>query len=136
MEAPLAIPWTRSFDTTFAAGMMRVPFGFEILEAETSRPFAERSFGAQSMFPGEFDLGVRAETHAFANRLNVTLAALNGRTLGEQAGSVVPDLNRGKDGVLRLHYDTGSVGLGMSGYLGIGQRVDPVGIRFKQFNRW
>jgi len=135
-EAQVTFPWTRTFTTTVAAGMMRVPFGYEVLEAETARPFAERSFGAQSMFPGEFDLGVRADTRAFANHFTATIGALNGRTLGEQAGSVVPDLNRGKDGALRLHYDTGSIGLGLSGYLGIGQRVDPVGIRFKQFNRW
>jgi hypothetical protein len=122
--------------TTLAAGLMRVPFGFEILEAETARPFAERSFGAQSMFPGEFDLGARADTQAFDHRLTFTIGVVNGRTIGEQVGSVVPDLNRGKDGVARLHYDTGSVGFGMSGYAGVGQRVDPMGLRFKQYPRW
>jgi hypothetical protein len=141
-EAQFVIPWScHSRDkcalaTTLAMGLMRVPFGFELLEAETSRPFAERSFGAQSMFPGEFDLGARADTHAYDNRFTMTLALLNGRTIGEQAGSAVPDLNRGKDGVARIHYDTGAVGFGMSGYLGVGQRVDPVGLRFKQYPRW
>lgn len=142
MEAQLVIPWkcaskdNCALATTLAMGSMRVPFGFELLEAETSRPFAERSFGAQSMFPGEFDLGARAETHAFDRRLTMTLGVLNGRTLGEQQGSAVPDLNRAKDGVARIHYDTGAVGFGMSGYVGIGQRVDAMGLRFKQFPRW
>ena len=141
-EAQLVIPWKCAsrdhcaLATTLAMGLMRVPFSFELLEAETSRPFAERSFGAQSMFPGEFDLGARADTHAFSNRFTMTLGVLNGRTIGEQQGSVVPDLNRGKDGVARIHYDTGAVGLGMSGYLGVGQRVDTMGLRFKQFPRW
>lgn len=141
-EAQLGLPWVCAgkgacaLDTLVAAGVMRVPFGFELLEAETARPFVERSFGAESMFPGELDLGVRADTHAFAGRVGVTLALVNGRTLGEQQGSALPDLNRGKDGVLRVRWDAGSFGAGLSGYAGSGQRVDPAGLRFKTFPRW
>ena len=119
-----------------AMGMMRVPFGHEVLEQDTTRPFVERSFGAQSMFPGEFDLGARAELRAWDDRLTGTAAVLNGRTIGEQRGSALPDLNRGKDAAFRVHYRSDVFGVGASMYVGLGQRVDPAGLRLKQFTRW
>lgn len=131
--------WARLGDTTrgaLAMGMMRVPFGHELLEQETVRPFAERSFGVESMFPGQYDLGVRAEVHAAGERLTATAAVVNGRTVGEQQGSALPDLNRAKDAVVRMHYRRGALGAGVSAYVGGGQRVDPAGLRLKQFSRW
>lgn len=119
-----------------AMGMSRVPFGHEVLEQDTARPFVERSFGAQSMFPGEFDLGARAELHAWEGRFVGTAAVLNGRTVGEQQGSALPDLNRGKDAAFRVHYKTEVFGIGASAYFGLGQRVDAAGLRLKQFGRW
>lgn len=131
--------WARLGRTAFGGlsmGMMRVPFGHELLEQETARPFAERSFGAQSLFPGEYDLGARADVHAGGDRLVATAAVVNGRTVGEQQGSVLPDLNRGKDAVVRVHYRGSALGGGASAYVGAGQRVDPAGLRLKQFSRW
>jgi hypothetical protein len=119
-----------------AMGMMRVPFGHEVTEQDTARPFVERSFGAQSMFPGEFDLGARAELRAWDDRFTGTAAIVNGRTVGEQQGSALPDLNRGKDAVFRVHYRSDVFGVGASTYVGVGQRVDPIGLRLKQFSRW
>jgi hypothetical protein len=140
-EAQLWLPWKCAskdctLETILAGGLMRLPFGYELLEPETVRPFVERSFGVESMFPGQFDLGVRADTKALSDRLSFTIALLNGRTIGEQQGSVVPDLNRGKDGVARLHLRTDVLGAGVSGYAGIGQRVDGATLQMKTFPRW
>lgn len=140
-EAQLWLPWscapkTCALESAIAAGLMRVPFGWDVLEPDTARPFAERSFGAQSWFPGELDYGARVDTRAVSERLTLTAAILNGRTIGEQQGSVVPDLNRGKDGSFRLHYRTDPIGVGVSGYAGVGQRVDTTALALKTFPRW
>jgi len=136
VEAQGIAHWTREATTEFAVGIFKVPFGFEILQSDADRPFLERSWGERNMFPGEYDTGARAYTTALHNRLNVQVAVVNGIMEGEKTFALIPDLNQGKDVVGRANYDFGPFDVGVSGYYGQGQIVDPVGLRFKEFPRW
>jgi len=117
------------------AGSFKVPFGHETLEYDPDRPFIERSYFQQNILPGDFDLGAHVDFFAARDRFHVVAALLNGRTFGEldQGGSL--DLNRPKDGVLSVAWDARELRLGLSGYGGEGQLVDPQGRRFKQYPR-
>ena len=42
-----------------SAGLMKIPFGFEVPELDVVRPFLERSTVMRALFPGEFDLWAR-----------------------------------------------------------------------------
>ncbi len=134
VEAEGIVPWTKDIQTEFGVGIFRVPFGFEMLEPDVNRAFIEHSWGEQNMFPGEYDTGARAYTR-LRRRLTVQLAVLNGIMLGEKTFALWPDLNKGKDLTARVNYNFGPVDVGLSGYYGQGQIVDPVGLRFKQFPR-
>ncbi len=136
VEAIGRVPWSRDVRTDFGMGMFKVPFSHEIIESDADRPFIERSFGEQNMFPGEFDTGIRAVTHAAFERFNAQVAVVNGTMIGERNFSVVPDLNKGKDFVAHVNYDFGLFDLGAGGYYGQGQGVDAAALRFKQFPRW
>jgi hypothetical protein len=118
-----------------AAGSFKVPFGHETLEYDPDRPFIERSYFQQNILPGDFDLGAHVDFFAAHDHFHAVAAVLNGRTFGEldQGGSL--DLNRPKDGVLSVAWDTHPLRLGLSGYGGEGQLVDPQGLRFKQYPR-
>lgn len=118
-----------------AAGSFKVPFGHETIEYDPDRPFIERSYFQQNILPGDFDLGAHVDFYAARDRFHAVAALINGRTFGEldQGGSL--DLNRPKDGVLSVAWDTHELRLGVSGYGGEGQLVDPQGLRFKQYPR-
>lgn len=64
-------------------GLLRTPFGFEVAELDTVRPFLERSGFARAFFPGEFDLGARVQGHW--RFLRAALALVNGHPNGELA---------------------------------------------------
>ena len=84
------------------AGLMRIPFGFEVQELDWVRPFLERANVLQALFPGEFDLGVRLRaTYRF---LDGSIAVMNGSPIGSK---VFPDLDavHEKDLVGRLGVD-------------------------------
>ncbi len=117
------------------AGSFKIPFGYETLEWDPERPFIERSFFQQNIFPGDFDLGAHVDFFALRDRLHAIAAVVNGRTFGEldQGGSL--DLNRPKDGILSVAWETHPLRLGLSGYGGEGQLVDGVTRRFKQYPR-
>lgn len=78
-----------------SAGVLRVPFGYEVGEQlDTARLFAERSQLAQAFVPGQFDAGVRlAGEHGW---LRWAVAAMNGEPLGTRAFPL-RDPNRAKD---------------------------------------
>ena len=103
-------------------GLMRTPFGFEVLEKDNERPFLERSTVIRAMFPGEFDLGFRLQ--GGWRFLNYALGLMNGDPIGESA---FPDRdpNHSKDLVFRAgfessHNDRIRVEGGMSGVSGTG----------------
>jgi hypothetical protein len=138
VEAQGIARWSDYVTTELAAGIFKVPFGREILQSDADRPFIERSWGEQNLFPGEFDTGARAYTtwsrddRTFAAQV----AVVNGQTEGEPTFSLDPDLNQGKDFVGRLNFDFGDwVDVGASGYVGYGQVVSTAALRFKQFTR-
>jgi hypothetical protein len=135
IEAIGVIPWCRSVKTELGMGMFKVPFGFEILQSDADRPFIERSWGEQNLFPAEFDTGFRAYTSAFEKKLTVQTALVNGYMLGEKNFAVLPDLNHGKDVIGRINYDFGPFDVGVSGAYGQGQAVDATALKFKQFPR-
>jgi hypothetical protein len=120
----------------FGMGIFKVPFGFEVMQNDADRPFIERSWGEQNMFPGEFDTGARTKVTALKSKLNVHVAVLNGVTIGEKTFALVPDLNHGKDVSGRANYDFGPLDVGASAYYGTGQNIDATNLAFKQFTRW
>jgi hypothetical protein len=139
VEAQGIAKWNEFVTTEFAAGIFKIPFGYEVLQSDADRPFIERSWGEQNMTPGEFDTGARVYTtwRRAPQQLAVQLALVNGQTEGEPSFSLDPDLNASKDAVGRINFDFGDwFDIGASGYYGKGQVVDPAELRFKQFERW
>lgn len=68
---------------SLVAGLIRIPFGFEVVESDSVRPFLERSTAARALFPGEFDLGARFQaTYQF---FDLSLAVMNGHPLGDRS---------------------------------------------------
>jgi hypothetical protein len=88
------------------AGLMRIPFGFEVQELDWVRPFLERATVLQALFPGEFDLGVRL--WAKYRFLDWGIAVMNGSPIGSKA---FPDLDpvHEKDLVGRIGVDVAIV---------------------------
>jgi hypothetical protein len=80
-------------------GIFKIPFGFEIGQADYDRLFAERSNMERALFPGEYDLGARIS--GGWRFVRYALAVQNGEPLGE---STFParDPNAAKDVVGRL----------------------------------
>jgi hypothetical protein len=104
------------------AGIFKIPFGYEVVQSDTNRLFAERSTFVRAMFPGEFDLGARlAGGWRF---VRYALAVQNGEPLGE---STFParDPNKAKDvtgriGILSEVAEAVSVQAGFSALYGKG----------------
>jgi hypothetical protein len=147
VEADGIVRWTDDIVTDFGAGIFKLPFGYEVMQSDADRVFIERSWGEQNMTPGEYDTGAKAYTHMRLPRLfgennstlDVQLALVNGVTQGEKTFALIPDMNQGKDFVGRLNFNAGDwFDVGVSGYIGTGQEVDPAGTtatHFKQFAR-
>lgn len=135
-EATAKVQWTSDLRTEFTAGLFFTPFRRELMEPSLFRPFIERTWFVQNCFPIERDYGVHAKTIAIDDRLVFDVSVVNGQRLGERTFVALPDLNRSKDLIGYLTYKIGFVTLGVSGYIGRGQIVDPQALRFKQFSRW
>ncbi len=73
----------REWSATATLGLLRTPFGFEVAELDTARPFLERSGFARAFFPGEFDLGARLQGRW--RFLHAAIALVNGHPIGELA---------------------------------------------------
>jgi hypothetical protein len=107
IEADVSIRWPERDDpalptTTLTAGLTRIPFGYEVQELDTVRPFLERALVMQALFPGEFDLGARLRTRwRFAD---LAIGVMNGNPIGSRT---FPDLDpvRTKDLVGRVGVD-------------------------------
>jgi hypothetical protein len=93
IEGSIAMRWPEKPDArvpSFSAilGLQRIPFGFEVQEADYVRPFLERATMLQALFPGEYDLGLRfAMSFRF---LDLRLGVMNGSPIGNK---VFPDLD-------------------------------------------
>jgi hypothetical protein len=85
-----------------ALGLVRIPFGLEVQEREPDRFFLERSNISRALFPGNFDLGARAQVSW--RFLRAQVAAMNGNPLGD-ASFPARDPNAAKDLVGRLGMD-------------------------------
>ncbi|WP_394825324.1 porin [Pendulispora albinea] len=136
VEAVATIPWSKDVKTEIGMGIMKLPFGYSILQSDADRPFIERNWYEQNMTPGEFDVGVRAATTALDKKLSVVAAVFNGVTQGEKNFTVLPDVNRGKDVVGRAAYNFGPFDVGVSGIFGHAAVVDATALKFKQYKRW
>jgi hypothetical protein len=134
IEAIARFPVSHALAFEVGAGSFEVPFGGEWREHHGDRPFIERSYFQQNMFPGDFDLGAHVDMKA--RHVDVELAVVNGRTFGELDHGGNLDLNRPKDGVATARFKLGGFEAGVSGYVGEGQLVDATNLRFKQFNRF
>jgi len=86
-----------------ALGLLRIPFGLEVQEREPDRFFLERSNVSRALFPGNFDLGARAQVSW--RFLRAQVAAMNGNPLGDASFSA-RDPNAAKDFVGRLGMDS------------------------------
>ncbi len=135
VEAVGIVEWTRDFVAEYGVGIFKVPFSYEILQSDADRPFIERSWGVQNLFPGEFDTGARASAKALHGKLSGQFAIVNGQAIGEKTFAVIPDLNRGKDVLGRINYDFGAADVGLGLYYGQGQITDTTALKFKQFPR-
>lgn len=134
IEAIARLPVSTRLAFEIGAGSFEVPFGAEWREPHGDRPFVERSWFQQNMFPGDFDLGLHA-TMLAARHVEAELALLNGRTFGELDSGGNLDLNRPKDGTATVRVRLGGLTFGVSGYAGEGQLVDGQNLRFKQYTR-
>jgi hypothetical protein len=91
------------FTVLASAGLMRIPFGFDAVEPDTSRPLLERSDATRAFFGQARDLGVGAGvTFRFA-RLSV--AMMNGEPLSDDRYAGLA-LTRSKDFIGRAGIDT------------------------------
>jgi hypothetical protein len=63
-----------------SVGLLRIPFGSELQERDRDRLFLERSNVSRALFPGAFDLAVRAQ--ARFRGLVLQVALMNGDPLG------------------------------------------------------
>jgi hypothetical protein len=84
-------------------GLLRIPFGYEVIEKDFERLFLERSNIIRALFPGEYDLGVRLS--GGWRFLRYAVAAMNGNPSGDKQFAA-RDPSQSKDFVGRLGVDT------------------------------
>lgn len=137
-EASLRLPPNAEGRTPamLTLGLFRTPFGYETLRSARDRIFAENSTIAQAFFPGESDLGVRAQ--GAIGWFRYALAVVNGHPLDEaRFGAQAPISPRdivGRVGVdvrrptVRLTAGVSALG-GTGFHPGTPQGVDMLGVR-------
>lgn len=120
-------PWLKIASIT--AGLLQVPFGFELTQSSSVRETPERARYNQILFPGERDLGVflsiSVPESSMFNGLKLETSIMNG------AASISPEFDNNKDFNERLSYqkvnktESFVFGLGISNYHG-GYRIGSV----------
>jgi hypothetical protein len=83
-------------------GQFKVPFGFEVSQSDRERLFMERSNVIRSLFPGEYDLGLRVQ--GSWRFVRYAAAWMNGHPLGEKAFAVRAPIAP-RDVIVRLGVD-------------------------------
>jgi hypothetical protein len=134
IETIARLPLSKKIALELGGGSFEVPFGGEWREAHGDRPFIERSYFQQNVFPGDFDLGFHALLAA-GRRFEAELATVNGQTFGELDHGGSLDLNRAKDAVGTVRFMFPGIEIGASGYAGVGQLVSAANLTFKQYTR-
>lgn len=81
-------------------GLVKIPFGYELVQSSSRRPFMERSLVIRSLFPSTTDVGARVGGRLGA--FHWSLAGMNGTAPG--FGGQAP--NQAKDFLLRVGFDT------------------------------
>lgn len=107
IDAEVSLRWPNGPDSALptvvaTAGLMPIPFGYEVQELDWVRPFLERGTVLQALFPGNYDVGVRLRaTYRF---IDWAIAAMNGSPIGSLE---FPDLDpvHQKDVVSRIGID-------------------------------
>lgn len=127
IDAEVSVRWPaepdeRRPELVATAGLMKIPFGFEVPELDNVRPFLERATVSRALFPGEFDLGARfAVTYRF---LEWTIAAMNGNPIGDKVfPALAPDRTKEVVGRIGATADVAPgvrLEAGVSGDWGIG----------------
>ena len=99
MEATVKLPGDPVPYIAGTVGIFKIPFGYEVGQADYNRLFAERSNMERAFFPGEYDLG--AKIGGGWRFVRYVLAIQNGEPMGE---STFParDPNAAKDVIGRL----------------------------------
>jgi hypothetical protein len=82
-----------------AIGIVKIPFGFEVMQSDKDRLFLERSTVVRALFPGEYDVGARLS--GAWRFLRYAVAAQNGEPAGERAYAL-RDPNQAKDITARV----------------------------------
>ncbi|MEO8900920.1 MAG: hypothetical protein ABI488_04670 [Polyangiaceae bacterium] len=129
IDAEIAAHWPARRDAdsrlpyfTVSAGLMKIPFGFEVPELDVERPFLERSSTARAFFPGEFDLGARFRAQYRA--LDLSIAVMNGHPTGDRVfPALAPDEKKEIVGHFGAHSELApgvGVELGVSADTGTG----------------
>lgn len=81
-------------------GLMKIPFGYELVQSSSRRPFMERSLVVRSLFPNTTDSG--ALVGGTFGAFHWQFAAMN----GTQPGFLGEDPNARKDLLVRVGFDT------------------------------
>lgn len=122
MEATVKLPGDPVPYIAGTVGIFKIPFGYEVGQADYNRLFAERSNMERAFFPGEYDLGVKVG--GGWRFVRYVLAIQNGEPMGE---STFParDPNAAKDVTGRLGMtsplaETVDIQAGFSGLVGKG----------------
>ncbi|HSO33759.1 MAG TPA: hypothetical protein VLT33_14600 [Labilithrix sp.] len=134
-EATGIAHWTKDVKTEFTGGLFQIPFRAELIESSMYRPWVERTFASQSLFPTERDLGVHAKTIYGKDLVALDLGVINGQRIGEKSFVLQPDLNGSKDFFAAVTTKIGPFSANLAGYLGRGQVVDATALRVKNFRR-
>ncbi len=134
-EATGIAHWTKDLKTELTGGLFQIPFRAEVIESSMYRPWIERTFASQSLFPSERDLGVHAKTIYGKDLVALDLGVINGHRIGEKSFVLQPDLNSSKDFFGTVTTKVGPFSANLAGYLGRGQVVDATALRVKNFNR-
>src|SRR5262249_3367716 len=87
IDAEISIRWPEESSRALpnvlvTAGLMKIPFGFEVPELDYVRPFLERSTVMRALFPGEYDLGARLRVRY--RIFELALALMNGSPIGNR----------------------------------------------------
>jgi len=135
-EATGIANWSKDVKTELTAGLFMVPFRRETYEVSMYRPFIERTWASQNLFPTERDIGFHVKTFVKKDRYVFDVGGVNGTKLGERTFVLLPDLNRSKDFYAAFDAKLGPLSVGIAGYAGTGAVVDTTNLRVKNYGRY
>jgi len=118
-EGSVYIPWSDKVKTKVTAGLMYIPFGYEVQESDSVLPFVERSLVANRLFPGQRDIGIRVQGTLAEKAFEYQVAIMNGNPISDAVFPSV-DPNGAKDLLGRIGTTLGGFRLGVSGLVGKG----------------